>query len=150
MKKYFYLFIFIFIGLALMAGCGNYTNWKLTQYEAVNNLDSVSMAVKEGTASPTGLTVEFFNKSSSQYIYGSYFCLEKKIDGRWYQVSVAIKGNYAFDSIGYNLGAEGDSEWTINWDWLYGSLDAGEYRIVKDVSDYKGTGEYYLAAEFTI
>jgi len=46
-----------------------------------------------------------------------------------------------------------NGEWNIEWDWLYGSLDTGEYRIVKNILDFRSTGDYdqyKLAAEFTI
>jgi len=128
-------------------------DWKPTPYETVNNFDGVTMTVKKGTASPTGLTVAFENNSNSQCIYGQYFLLEKKINGRWYQVPVAIDGSYGFNDIGYTLASGDDGEWAVDWDWLYGSLDAGEYRIVKDIADFRGPGDYdtyYLAAEFTI
>ncbi|MDD4402930.1 MAG: DUF4825 domain-containing protein, partial [Desulfitobacteriaceae bacterium] len=127
--------------------------WEPTTYKTVNNFDGVTMTVKEGTASSTSLTVTFENNSSSQCIYGEYFWLEKKINGSWYQVPVVIDGNYGFNDIGYDLASGDDSEWAVDWNWLYGSLDTGEYRIVKNIADFRGTGDYdtyYLAAEFTI
>ncbi|NLC06646.1 MAG: copper amine oxidase N-terminal domain-containing protein [Syntrophomonadaceae bacterium] len=129
------------------------TEWEPTIYTTVNNLDGVSMTVKEGTASSTGLTVEFKNNSSSQCIYGEHYWLEKKINGSWYQVPVIIDGNYGFNDIGYNLAAGAKGEWAVDWNWLYGSLDTGEYRLVKDILDFRGPGEYdtyYLTGEFTI
>ncbi|NLK52824.1 MAG: copper amine oxidase N-terminal domain-containing protein [Syntrophomonadaceae bacterium] len=134
------------------------TDWEPTIYATVNNFNGVSMTVKEGTASPTGLTVGFENNSNSQCIYGNNFCLEKKINGSWYQVPFAIDGNYGFNDIGYDLAAGAEGEWTVNWDWLYGGLDTGEYRLVKDILEiqfisFRGPGKYdtyYLAAEFTI
>ena len=111
------------------------------------------MTVKKGTASSTELTVAFENNSNSQCIYSEYFWLEKKINGRWYQVPVAIDGNYGFNDIGYDLASGDDGEWAVDWDWLYGSLDTGEYRIVKNILDFRGSGEYdtyYLTADFTI
>jgi len=44
-------------------------------------------------------------------------------------------------------------EKNVDWDWLYGSLDEGEYRIIKQFYDFRATGDYdiyYLAAEFLI
>lgn len=177
MKKHLYLFVCMAINLALLAGCSTYdnstsavetentltetvstqsvetTDWKTTPYETVNNFDGVTMNINKGTASSTELTVTFENNLKSQCTYGEYFCLEKKINEKWYQVPVAIDGNYIFNAIGYELVSGGASECAVDWDWLYGSLDTGEYRIVKDILDFKGSGEYdtyYLAAEFTI
>ena len=129
------------------------SDWMPSTLEAVNNLEGVTMAPKEGTVSPTGLTLQFENKSDRDCIYGDYFLLENNNNGVWYQVPVAIEGNYGFNSIGYSLTSGGDSEWAAEWEWLYGSLDAGEYRVVKDILDFRSTGDYdtyYLAAEFTI
>ena len=129
------------------------TDWKPTAFETVNNFDGVSMEVRSGTIAPTGLTLTFINQTDSECIYGEYFVIEKKIAGSWYQVPIVIEGNYGFESIGYSLEPKGESEWTSDWKWIYGSLDLGEYRIVKDISDFRGTGDYdkyYLAAEFKI
>lgn len=176
MKKYGWLFVCVAVSFTLLAGCGNYgssnstvetentvtktptsqlvetIDWEPTTYETVNNLDGVTMTVKEGTTSYTSLTVAFQNNSSSQCIYGEYFWLEKRIDGSWYKVPAVID-NYGFNSIGYDLASGDDSEWAVDWDWLFGSLDTGDYRIVKDILDFRGSGEYdtyYLAAEFTL
>lgn len=129
------------------------SDWEPTTFDTVNSFDVVAMTAKEGTVSPTGLTLQFENKSNSECIYGSYFSLEKKISGAWYKVPVSIEGDYGFDSIGYSLSSHGESEWATNWEWLYGNLDTGEYRIVKDILDFRGTGNYdtyYLAAEFSV
>jgi len=129
------------------------TDWDPSTYETINNLDGVTMTVKEGTASSTGLTVVMENNSDNQCIYGEFFELEKKIDETWYRVPVAIDDNYGFNSIGYDLSPGDSREWEVDWNWLYGSLEPGNYRIIKDIVDLKGTGDYetyYLAAEFSI
>jgi hypothetical protein len=101
----------------------------------------------------TGLTLLFENSSDKQYTYGDPFLLEKKMHGKWYQVPIEMEENYGFNDIGYELDAAGRSEWEVDWEWLYGSLDSGEYRIVKDLLDVREPGDYnthYLTAEFTI
>ncbi|WP_407272462.1 immunoglobulin-like domain-containing protein [Radiobacillus sp. PE A8.2] len=158
--RYFWLLPCVLISLILLSGCGSSssnsskgTDWEPTIHETVNNLEGVTMIVKDGKVSTTGLTVTFENKADKECIYGEYFMLEKKIEGSWYQVPVTLDGNYGFNDIGYELNASDVSEWTADWEWLYGSLDTGEYRIVKDVLDFRKAGDYdkfYLAAEFTI
>ncbi|WP_047985871.1 immunoglobulin-like domain-containing protein [Ornithinibacillus californiensis] len=151
----FFITIFITISVLLLSACGSEQtadekDWELTTYEAVNTLDGVTMNVKEETVSATGLTVTFENNTDKQCIYSEDFLLEKKIDGKWYQVPV-ILDNYGFNEPGYEINPS--SEWTVDWEWLYGSLDSGEYRIVKSVLGFRGTGDYdehHLTAEFTI
>lgn len=126
---------------------------KSTEHEIVNDLALVSMTVKEGTVSPTGLVLVLENKSNKKSIYGSYFLLEQKIEGKWYIVPVTIQGDYGFNCIGYELNPGDKNEWEAAWEWLYGSLNNGEYRIIKVISDFRGTGDYdtyYLAAEFMV
>jgi outer membrane murein-binding lipoprotein Lpp len=128
-------------------------DWKPTKYDIVNNFEGVSMTVKEGTVSPSGLTVVLESKISGECIYGSFYSLEKEIDGKWCQVPVAIEGAYAFSAIGYSLPSGESRELSVDWKWLYGDMGTGKYRIVKDISDFRGTGDYdvyYLAAEFSI
>lgn len=45
------------------------------------------------------------------------------------------------------------TEWEVNWEWLYGTLPEGKYRIGKEITDFRGTGDYDEAiyfAEFEI
>jgi len=156
MKKHWTLLIGLLLGMLILTGCLSSASsvskgLEPTSSETVNNLDKVTMSVKSIT--PTGLTVVMENKSDKDCLYGEYFYLETKSEGTWYQVNVKIDGNYGFNDIGYYLPAGELSEWEVDWEWLYGSLEAGEYRIIKDVSDFRGTGDYdsyYLAAEFEI
>ena len=80
------------------------------------------------------------NNSDKECIYGEFFLLEQKFNNSWYEVPVIIDGNYGFNSIGYELSPGDSGEWEIDWDWLYGSLEAGQYRIIKDILDFRDTG----------
>lgn len=159
MKRYLSLLVcLIMIFCLLTAGCTNLNDntgeepdLKPSAFDIVNNLEDVSMTVKE--VSTTGLTAVIKNDSKNECIYGEYYYLEKKYDGKWYEVPVAIEVNYGFEDIAYILPAEGDAEWVVDWNWLYGSLETGEYRIIKDIhkeNELKNYDTYYLAAEFTI
>lgn len=179
MKKFLSIFTFLVVSFIFLIGCNNSnnsistiqtentepetivlgkitnneTNWKTTTYEAVNNFHGISITVKNETVSNNGLTVVFENNSNKMCTYGEEFQLEKKINGEWYQVPVAIEGNYGFKSIGYKVASGQTREWSVEWQWLYGSLGIGEYRIVKNVLDFRQTGDYdtyFLAAEFSI
>lgn len=111
------------------------------------------MSEKKETVSANGLTVVFKNNSDKICLYGNKFVLEKKINGQWYEVPVAIKSNYGFNDVGYQVTSGQEKEWKVDWEWLYGRLDIGEYRIVKDAFDFRKSGDYdtyFLTSQFTI
>jgi len=127
------------------------SHWKPTTVDIVNNLKGVSMTTKVGTVSPTKVTVVFENTAKRHYIYGTEFQLEGKIDDIWYTVPAIREGT--FNAIGIILFSESQRDLTIDWGWLYGTLNPGEYRVLKRIIDSRAPGDYdsfVLAAEFTI
>ncbi|MCK6206163.1 hypothetical protein KZX50_11975 [Bacillus infantis] len=159
MKRYLWLFFLMAISLTFLPGCENEdsgqpvktTDWKPTIYHTVDNFNGVTMTAKEGTVSRTGMTVILQNNSDKQGVYGEAYLLEKNIGGDWYQVPFAEAGDRAFPSIGYDLGPSDVKEWDVSWEQFYGDLDTGEYRIVKEVLDFRESGDYdvyNLTAEF--
>ena len=62
----------------------------------------------------------------------SAFRLEKKIykKGEWQDVAYKIS-DFGFDDIAYTAGKGSPVFWKADWDWLYGTLKPGTYRIVK-------------------
>ena len=118
MKRYLYLIFIMVLSLIFISGCAETTDWEPTEYENVNNIDDVSMTVKEGTVSPTGLTVVLENNSDVELIYSEDFLLEKNINGKWYEVPVIVE-SYGFDDIGYILASGEIGEWNVEWSWLY-------------------------------
>lgn len=129
------------------------TGFVTSEYEEVNVFEGVTLFVKEGSITPAGLTLVFENAMEAEHIYGSFYCVERKDGDQWFALPYVIKQNVGWDEMARILPAKGSSEETIDWEWLYGSLNQGEYRIVKELlvmqeaGDYK---KYYLAAEFVI
>jgi hypothetical protein len=161
LKRYIWLLFFMTISLTLLPGCKSAdsdqpvesTDWKPAIYDTVDNFNGVTMTAKEGTVTRTGMTVMLQNNSDKQCIYGEAYLLEKKIGGDWYQVPYTTAGNHAVEDIGYGLGPSDMEEWDANWEQFYGELDTGEYRIVKEVLDFREAGDfdvYNLTAEFNL
>ena len=115
-------------------------------------LEGVSMSVQKDSVTAKGAVVTLLNKVDKDYQYGQEYFIQKYEDGRWYQVPYIID-DIGFEDIAYVLEKDSESEFTIDWSWLYGTLEPGEYRIVKDIMDFRDTGDYdvyTLTAEFTI
>ena len=147
------LFVLLICMMFIFVGCSNEKEGVPTSHETVNNLEGITMHIKEGTVSSTGMTVVLENKTDKHISYGDPYTLEKNMDGKWFEVADILDGNYGFNDIGYKLPPSRANEWEVDWQWLYGKLDKGKYRLVKYVLDFRQAGDfdrYYLAVEFEI
>lgn len=84
------------------------------------------------------VTVRLQNDSDETFFYGTYYSLQKEINGVWYILPHVLNG-YGFNDIGILL-EPGESTEEVCSLVMYGELEAGHYRIEKEG----------LAAEFSI
>lgn len=85
---------------------------------------------------------------------GSFYSLQRKDKKDWVDVELLSQENEAvWDTLAWLIKLNDDTEWEISWAWLYGELPAGEYRIVKSITNFRGAGDYdeqLHYAEFSI
>lgn len=74
--------------------------------------------------------------------FGEDFAIETSNNGKWEEVSVVVEGNYGFHDVAYMITAGERQETELDWEWLYGELSPGEYRIKKVIHDFRGTGDF--------
>ena len=72
---------------------------------------------------------------------GSDYNLIVLKDGTWQEVPTIIE-EYAWTAIAYIIPKRDTMEFDIDWEWLYGNLPAGTYRITKGITDFRGAGDY--------
>jgi len=84
--------------------------------------------------SETGATIVITDTNEPSYTYGSWYKIEKELDGEWKELKTIID-DYGFTSIAYLPDINNELKFEINWEWLYGRLPRGNYRIVKEVGD---------------
>ena len=114
---------------------GNLLFW--AQNENKDNCGDTIVKMELSEVSPTGLTVIFTQDANNKIrdlIYGEPYWLEKKIGDEWVEVPTVVE-NYVFYSLGYAISHDSPSEKTENWEWLYGKLEPGVYRIGKSMTD---------------
>ena len=113
----------------------------------INELDEVegvSMVIKDGTLSRRGATVIITDTSGMNYTYGEEYRIDKYKEGVWKELDVIVEGNYGWNSIGYMVDDNGILELDVKWEWLYGRLEDGYYRIVKSVNDKEFSIEFRI------
>lgn len=114
--------------------------------------EGISMSVDRDSVSANGALITLLNETDKDIQYGEQYYLQVYKDGKWFDVPYIIE-DFGFHDIAYLLGKDNPRNLIVDWKWLYGSLEPGEYRIIKDITDFRDTGEYdvyTLAAEFTI
>ena len=107
---------------------------------------------------PTGLTIvctQSGGDPAGELQTGSYYTVQKLVEDRWESVEYAEidEEQVGWTGEAWLIPMDSSVEWEVNWQWLYGALPAGQYRIGKEIMDFVETGNYEKAmffAEFTI
>lgn len=148
MKRNLLFIMILLISCFTLVGCT--TNNKIKEEKILEN---ASMVIKDCTLTKTGATVIITDTNKEEeHTYGDSFRIDKKDNDKWENLKPIIE-NYGFNAIGYHVDENNELEMKINWDWLYGELENGEYRLVKDAAinkndSYLGSGVVYV--EFSI
>ncbi len=105
----------------------------------------LTLSVKDVT--PTGLTLVCSRRGGNptgELECGTDYHLIVLEDGMWKDVPTVIE-EYGWNSLAYWIPEGQDTEFTYSWEWLYGKLPAGTYRLTKGFMDFRETGDYDTA-----
>ena len=127
-------------------------------YQPVDNeTDVIGLSLKLQKVNADGATLVFTQSGgeiNGQLYTGDFFELEKLNDGVWETVdTVDFEYPLVWPDIAYTINLEGRTEFPLNWNWIYGELSYGHYRIHKTVMDHAdmGSSDFYdLWVEFDI
>ena len=132
----------------------NQTEGGIGQFDPESENADIGVIMTVKNVTPKGLTVHFWqyeNKTVGELDYGEEFSLEKKDGDTWVLVPQVI------DDAGFTLEANvippgGETEINVNWEWIYGRLEPGTYRINKSVIDHRSDGNtiYTLKEQFVL
>lgn len=85
---------------------------------------------------------------------GSWYIIENWTqENGWKEVEHVLQGELAWTMEAWGIRKNSKSEWTVNWEWLYGELPQGKYRIGKEIMDFRKSGDFDTSiyfAEFVI
>lgn len=95
---------------------------------------------------PSGLTLVCYQSGGenvSELNTGSYFVVERLGDDGWVEVEhIPSEYEISWDLVARIIERESTTTWDINWEFLYGELPTGEYRIGKEITNFRGPGDY--------
>ena len=137
---------------------GSKTEGGIGQYISDSEVETLGLMMNVSNVTPSGVTIHFRqydDKSTGELTYGEGYTLERLVGQKWEAVPMIID-NGAFTDIGYIIPKNGEAEIETNWEWLYGKLEPGTYKITKLVIDAgvdnKGDSlnQYPISAQFLI
>lgn len=142
------LLVFSLLTALLLSACAR----DLPLEETLPISEGIVMTVDTETITPEGASFLLMQNTDLNIQYGDDYTLQQFNGGTWEDVPVIVE-NYGFHSIAYQLPKDTPQALEIDWAWLYGSLPAGEYRLVKEFMDFREAGDfdtYTISAAFII
>ncbi len=112
----------------------------------ISDIEGVSIKINKSSLTSTRVTIIIEDINKEKYVYGEEFFIEKKENGNWVRLK-SNNDNYGFNEMGYLVNDDNKLEMIQDWSKIYGPLDKGEYRLVKNVFD---NGYKYFSVEFKI
>lgn len=114
-----------------------------------SSIDNVTMEIKRGTLTKTSATVIITDNNENPYSYGMWFRIDKKIDDdEWQELKPIGTDISIFTEAAYVVGKNKKLELNQDWSKYYGTLETGEYRLVKQ--QYEDGSYKYFWVEFSI
>lgn len=149
MKK---MFAFLMAAVLLfVAGCGQTANPDLSGEEP----DEWGITLSAEDVTNVGMTLvctQSGGKFKGELQTGSPFFLERFVEGEWLPVSTKPE-EVAWTMVALGIQPNATTKWKVDWEFLYGYLEPGTYRMAKEIMDFRGTGKYTektYYAEFSI
>lgn len=114
--------------------------------ESTDIIDSWGIELSARNIRPTGMTLicnQSGGESTGELHTGSYYFLEEEIDGEWIEVEIFdLEYDLAWTDEAWVIPMNDTVGWEIDWEWLYGELPIGRYRMGKEITDFRNTGDY--------
>ena len=118
--------------------------WNL---ESDNSIKNVTLSIKENTLTNTGVTLILKNDSNKLLRYDEVYKIEVKQNNEWHKINAELYFNEPLWEVEQNK----SQELELKWEYGYGKLTKGEYRIIKEVYfENESEKKFYISAEFTI
>ena len=124
------------------------------QYTPESEDTDIGVSMDLSDITPSGATIHFYRfstENAGELSYGESFVLEKENAGNWEAVPMVIE-EAAYRDISYIIPENDTSEIETDWEWLYGPLSPGTYRIRKFIYNSKDNkrSEHELIAQFLL
>ena len=108
-------------------------------------IDEWGLSLSAENVTNKGMTIsfeQFGGNQTGELQTGSWFKIEKVVDGKWQELLTNPLIDYAWDDAAYIINKNDITKFPEEWKWLNGELEAGDYRLSKEVMNFKKSGDF--------
>ncbi len=125
-----------------------------TTFRLFDDYEGITLYAKDVTNKGLTLVFEHFDDEieNEDFQTGDWYIIEKEENGNWKEVK-AKQEDIVFNAIAYMIEKNSSTELVLNWEFLYGELPKGNYRVAKEVIKVEEPGDFekeILYAYFSI
>ncbi len=116
----------------------------LVVFDHIVSGDKWGLTLYANDVSKTGMTIkyeQFGGNPAGELQTGAWYKIETVANGEWQDVKAKID-NPVWNMIAYTINKNDITEYEMNWEFLYGELPPGEYRLGKEIADFRVAGDY--------
>lgn len=144
------LIVLILLCSMLLTACNNTSVGVLggadgpTSIIVSNEGDKWGITLRAENVTKSGMTLkieQFGGNPDGVLETGEWFKLEKTVDDNWIPVETNPLIDYAWNAVAYEIKRNDITELQVEWKWLYGELEAGFYRLAKEIV-FKTAGSF--------
>lgn len=131
----------------------NYSKNQKPKTTATDVIEEIILTTNEQNIFPSGLTLNIQNTLTDTIYLEPWFRLEMLSDNSWVPVAPLSGATWSQDDWRMSIFPNTQEEINYTWDWYYGKLSPGEYRIIVSIlrdTINKETIPYKLASIFSI
>ena len=122
----------------------NDTNGYLISHNIFATSDKWGITLYADNVTPKGLTLkieQFGGNPTGELQTGTWYELETTVNDEWQPVKTKLD-NYGWDALAYAIKRNDITEIGVNWEFIYGELSPGYYRLSKEVMDFREAGNH--------
>ncbi len=120
-------------------------NVYLSTFCIYEDVDKWGITLSAKDITNKGLTIlceQFGGSPTGELQTGEAFSLEYSDNGDWKPVPTNPLIDYAWHQVAYMVKKNDVTEFKVEWEWLYGELKSGYYKLKKEFTDFRATGDF--------
>ncbi len=116
-----------------------------TTFRVYGDTDAWGITLAAKDVTNTGLTIlfeQFGGAPTGKLQTGAAFSLERLCDHAWEPVKIISPQEPVWNSLAYGIKENDITELKTDWGYLYGALSPGQYKLKKEVMDFREAGDF--------